>query len=1450
MVRRASQQRDHQSAGRLRRRAVARAAAAALLALANWPTQAQFYAWDGAVGSAPSNLFPIDGGVAALNFGSNTLSVGSGSFGSFSALAGAQLSVAGLTVGNGGGGDGSVLFQAAQVQVGGTGNRLMVGDWGKGHLTVSAGALLDAAVNANDCLAVGAWCNNFIGSAAGSTASLTVTGAGSELRALRYFGVGNAMVYTLAANGFETGTPGGTTNTTLSVLAGGTLRTDAASIGNGPGGGAFTGNEHTVTQVNIDGAGSRWIVSPDRFNASSAAWVNVAQHANAQATIDLSNGGQWIVDGNGQGAGFDLGRGGQATLNINSGGKLQVTGGTDPQQTGVRIGRDSGSVAVATVSGTGSEINVSGHVANVDVGNGAGATGTLNVLNLGRVVSGGLNIGVNGGHGTMMVDGATVEINNGFYGRVLVGTAGVGLLTIANGGLVDATLNPGACVGVWCGNLVGYRAGATGTLTVSGAGSELRTLRNFNVADVWVDQFGGTPGANTTGTINVLAGGTLRTQGATLGSGNGGPLALGTEQSFANVLIDGVGSKWVVSRNTVDNTGAAIMSVGGHANAITNVTVSGGGLLRIDGTGGPGPNDGITIGPLGKGTVVVSGNGSRLETAGIGRFINVGATSVTGDGSFQVLAGATAESLFFNVGRNGGKGDFLIDGAGSQLTLSGVELNPAPGSFGTAGASIGRNGGTGTATVRNGGRWLITDGGQDSRSINSSPGLAVGRDANGQGILTVTGAGSTVEVVSTSLGLAPGVADNFNPFVTIGGRGNAATSTGTLTVSDGGKFILSGNAVSTVTNGRSTNLQIGGRSVPASGTCTDCIGTGIATVTGPDSEIIVQGYDAYIGVGRTLGSSGTLNVLNGGKVSSTSMLAGADAVGTINVSNGQIALAGHRTDSSAVGAGVTIGRGANAVGTLNLSNASLLTIDSTVLSGGMSVGGDQFLAGGTGNVTLSGGSSILLGGPVAGGSILVGRSGTGTMNLAGASLVDVGNTRTFSLGTQPGGNGILSVVGGSKVLANVINIGGDSDTAAGGLGSATLSGLGSEIRASGDRGFIGVGRSAVGTLTVANQGKVAAITMSVGRSGGGSGTLSVNNGTLEFAGQQTAGNLVGAGLAIGSGGASGSVSITNNSVVTMTNPGSAGAYLVLGGSTIYPQGTGNLNVSGASQINLVAAPGLARVRIGHDGTGVATFSGASLLDAGDGDVIIAGEPGSTGLLTLNTGSVLNAGYVGVGSKPGGVNGGVGTLIVNDSTVNATTLEIGSLSLLAGNGGRINGHIINRGTIGPGNSPGRLIVDGRIELADQGTIVLDVEDDGAGGFKVDELVLVKGTTYDFGAVMVTFNFIGTTDPNAFANTGALDLDTFLRVSEDGVDSTGLSADFTGGATWESLFTQATFTAASTTYDITSLDLRTDTSGTFGITAVQMPVPEPATWLMSLAGLLVIGAWSRRRVVRAA
>ncbi len=105
-----------------------------------------------------------------------------------------------------------------------------------------------------------------------------------------------------------------------------------------------------------------------------------------------------------------------------------------------------------------------------------------------------------------------------------MGTDGNALMTAQSGGPVDASSNAAACLtnaGGWCGNCVGFRAGSHAALNLTGNGSEVRLLRHLAVTDIWIDSNGGVPGATSTGSSNLLAGGTLRSQVTTLGTTSG-----------------------------------------------------------------------------------------------------------------------------------------------------------------------------------------------------------------------------------------------------------------------------------------------------------------------------------------------------------------------------------------------------------------------------------------------------------------------------------------------------------------------------------------------------------------------------------------------------------------------------------------------------------------------------------------------------------------------------------------------------------------------------------------------------------------------------------------------------------------------------------------------------------------------------------------------------------------
>lgn len=1071
-----------------------------------------------------------------------------------------------------------------------------------------------------------------------------------------------------------------------------------------------------------------------------------------------------------------------------------------------------------------------------------------------------------GSWGNVTFGGAGTAVTlTGTQNRLEVGNWGTGTLTVSGGALVDAASAPCAS---GCGAFIGNGAGSTGTLNITGVGSEVRTLGiSIGQSSVFTNPPNafvfGTPGGTTNAVVNVLAGGKLTTERATVGSNNGSPNGNGSEKAFGTLVIDGANSQWLVKNNSLGAAGnqAAGLTIGNNAGGEGTVTVTNGGKLRIDGTDGPGPNDFINIASNGgKGTLTVSGAGSSVDVVGVNTVLQVGRAGAGAQGSFSVLVGASASALYINVGRDGASGMMAVDG--SSVVQSGVGSNQSPGVNGPAFTHIGRDGGSGTAVLSNGGTWLITDGGGDGRTSVASPGVALGRGANASGSLTITGAGSRMEITSSSINPAPGSGDNYNPFFAVG-FDNAATTSGTLTVSDGGKLVMTGNALSTVANSRVTQLAIGGRSGTA--------GTGTATVTGAGSEIVLQGSSALINVGREAGGNGTLNVLAGGKVSSTSMAVGISGTGTVNIDNAWIALSGTRTDTNPlVGAGTTIGRGAGGNGTLNMSNGARLTIDPTVNTSGMSVGGDTFLDGGTGTVTMSGGSSIVFGGPLSGNAMSIGRTGNGTVGLSTSSFIDVGSTASVDVGRSPGGVGVLNLLSGSKLKGGDVNFGGNSDTAAGGNATVTVSGTGSEIAASGDLARVLVGRGGTGTLNVDSGGKITAKNLTVGRAAGGNGTLNADNATINLSGEQfSGGNYFGAALSVGNRGGNGTATI-NNSTVTITNNTATGAALNVGGSAPNPTGTGVLNLTGGTTVDINAAAGLGSFNVGYNGNGTANINN-STVNVNDGGAAYVGRqaatpatpgspavPAATGVLNLSNGAVLNAGFVGVGvssagtGKTLGTAGGTGTVDLGDlgtgGTINAPRFELGYGSLLKGSG-TINagpgGEVVIGGTVDIGHSPGRIIIRCDVTMLLGSQLILEI--DGTGGVvpPIDQLVIGSDSTFDLTQLKIIFAFVGDTNPESVN----LDLSEFLRTDAPGGGTTGLEALFgkNGNAkSWGSAVNSGLFAFQSSYYDVTSFEFNPETGQIGGVDA--SAIPEPATYALVLLALGLMVRGQRRATAR--
>jgi T5SS/PEP-CTERM-associated repeat protein len=1032
---------------------------------------------------------------------------------------------------------------------------------------------------------------------------------------------------------------------------------------------------------------------------------------------------------------------------------------------------------------------------------GVGGIGTVTVSAGGILTAAQIVPGV-GGLGTGFVNvtgaGSTIRLTGGAaFNGLDVGSWGTGVVTVANGGLI-ACASVAACAF----NTIGNAAGSTGTLAINGG--SVTGLGQLSVGVGTLQPGFGTPGANTTATLSITNAGALSSNGfSTVGANNGQ-----TGRVTGNVTIDGAGSKWTIGRDLAGGGSQAGLGLAPNTNGVANVTLSNGGNLTIIGSRSNPATDNslpvlnMSIAPGATSTLTVT-TGATIRFGGDSGVVNVGGGMVSAAGSTATLnitgagsvSGTGANGLMFsNVGQGGASGTINISGAGSQLVLAGVGGLNTQGLDGTGAVMVvGRDrgaaaggGGNGAVNITAGGGLVVSDNGQ---AAASGVGVDIARGADASGTVTVSGAGSSITVSSTGGGAA-------SPYVNVGNGGTAR-----MTISDGATVSVLGSG--------QRNFTV------------NVAGTG----------------------------SGTLNVLNGGVINASRFAVadnGGSAIATLDRStvnlDGVIFFNG-----DPIGAGVRVGRGVGADGLLTLQNGAAINVSNTIANASVILGGTASLAGGTGTLNMSGGSTITFTGSAASASLQVGgTNGTGFMTMTGNSVVNVGATGGASVGATAGSSGTLNVSGGSSITANAFGIGGNSDTEAGGNGSAVVTGLGSALVASGANGFVGVGRGGTGSLEVTNQAAINAIAFGVGRADSGVGTLTVNNASLNLSGQQTAGNLAGANLSIGALGGFGAATISNGSVVTISNPGSAGASLNVGGTPLSGGGTGVLNVNN-SQINVAAAPGQATARIGYDGNAIATFT-ASTLNVGnatasgaDGSLIIAGQPGSTGVLSLNAGSVVNANYIGVGASPAGP-GGTASLVLNNSVVHGTTFEIGARGVLSGENGLVNvsGNVIVAGTISPGNSPAILSIDCNLLSLPGSKLILDILKDGA-AFNIDHLRIGNNSTFDLTNFQVVFNFLGDTDPNAFAATGGFDLDNFLQAFDVVTGQvSGLSTLFAPGQTWTNVVDAAKFTAESSAYDLSNLQLQADGS----LSIVATPVPEPSTWAILVFGLLAVGRMARR------
>ncbi|WDG54754.1 autotransporter domain-containing protein [Pseudomonas chlororaphis] len=512
-----------------------------------------------------------------------------------------------------------------------------------------------------------------------------------------------------------------------------------------------------------------------------------------------------------------------------------------------------------------------------------------------------------------------------------------------------------------------------------------------------------------------------------------------------------------------------------------------------------------------------------------------------------------------------------------------------------------------------------------ARTVGS---LNVGTANNGLGQLNVGANGKL------------NIGDSFTLGTVQGSTGKATFNNGAA-VNSGGDLIVGkgGSADLTLKNGskaRSQGDTLIGADRGASGTLIVDSGSTLTS----DKRLVVGG------------GNGTLQVKNGGQVTSQDSIIAADLG-----SNGSASLDG--TDSLWKTLGdMIVGQSGN--GSLSLTNgAKVQTAGNTVLgalrggSGTVSVDNGTLstdktlIVGGAGNGTLeiknggqvtsqdsiiaaelgSNGSASLDGTDSLWktlGDMIVGQAGNGSLSLTnGAKVQTAGNT---VLGALRGGSGTVSVDNGTLSTDKTLIVGGagngtleiknggqitsqDSIIAAdlGSNGSASLDGAGSLWKTLGD---MTVGQSGNGSLLLTNGAKVQTAGNTVlGAHKGSSGTLSVDNSTLST--DKT--------LLVGGAG-NGTVEIKNGGQIT-------------------------------SQDSIIAAD------LGSNGS--ASLDGAGSLWKTLGDMTV-GQSGNGSLLLTNGAKVQTAGNTVLGAHKGSS----GTLSVDNSTLSTDkTLLVGG----AGNG---------------------------------------------------------------------------------------------------------------------------------------------------------------------------------------
>ena len=442
-----------------------------------------------------------------------------------------------------------------------TGQNFALGSFGTGTMTVEAGAQGSFTGTTN------------VGSQ--GIGQLTVTGSGSQ---------------------WTTGTLG------LATSGSATMTVEKAATVGTTSGVVLASNPGSTASLTVDGGGTTLTASAITvgIRGNGAFSVTNGGVVNVSGTTQV-NGGQGSIHISGAGSELTT-----AALSFGGAGSLTIDTAAVVNASSLGLGSVANSTTDSgLITGLGSQLNVSG-----DAAIGTGSQGTFVVNQAGVLTIGGnASVGAYGLPGNASVDGAGSQWKSA---SLTIGIGGQGSMNVTNAGTVST-------------GYLDLGSGASGSLTVSGTGSQVSTTGDATI------------GLATQASTGVSAGGTVSIGGVTYLGEN--------SQATSSLSIDGSGSSWTSggqivvgwdAPGTVNVTGGALLSTkaGGDPNGYSAIigedSSTPASSVTVSGAGSHWTQDGtVVVGENGQGSLSIQGGGVVTSAGGI--------VSLQGRATSQVL---------------------------------------------------------------------------------------------------------------------------------------------------------------------------------------------------------------------------------------------------------------------------------------------------------------------------------------------------------------------------------------------------------------------------------------------------------------------------------------------------------------------------------------------------------------------------------------------------------------------------------------------------------------------------------------------------------------------------------------------------------------------------------------------------------------------------------------------